>query len=122
MLEGTKSRLEAIGWKEPLKGRKVSADTGYYSVKNLEVCRDLGVDAYVPDPQFRKRDIRFADAGRHRRSVDKRHERYKSNWQALSIVNKPFCGPRKQLEKVVFRQPRSCSICKSCEALYSETA
>ena len=36
------------------------------------------VDAYVPDPHFRKRDVRFADAGRHRRSVDKRKERYKS--------------------------------------------
>ena len=65
-------------WKEPLKDKEVSADTGYYSVKNLEACKEKGVDAYVPDPQFRKRDIRFADAGRHRRSVDKHHERYKS--------------------------------------------
>jgi len=85
MLEGAKNRLEAIGWKEPLKGKKISADTGYYSVKNLEVCKDLGVDAYVPDPQFRKRDIRFADAGRHRRSVDKRHERYKSKKRWFSV-------------------------------------
>ena len=85
MLEGAKNRLEATGWKEPLKDKKVSADTGYYSVKNLEVCRDLGVDAYVPDPQFRKRDIRFADAGRHRRSVDRRHERYKSKKRWFSV-------------------------------------
>jgi len=85
MLEGAKSRLEAIGWKEPLKDKKISADTGYYSVKNLEVCRDLEVDAYVPDPQFRKRDIRFADADRHRRSVDKRHERYKSKKRWFSV-------------------------------------
>ena len=35
-------------------------------------------DAYVPDPYFRKRDVRFEKAGRHRLSVDKRHERYKS--------------------------------------------
>lgn len=78
MLEGAKEKLEAIGWREPLKERQISADTGYYSVKNLEVCKELEVDAYVPDPQFRKRDVRFADAGRHRRSVDKRKERYKS--------------------------------------------
>jgi transposase len=78
MLDGAKENLEAIGWKAPLKDRKISADTGYYSVKNLEVCKEREVDAYVPDPQFRKRDIRFADAGRHRRSVDKRHKRYKS--------------------------------------------
>jgi len=85
MLEGAKENLEAIGWNEPLKDRKVSADAGYYSVKNLEACKELGVDGYVPDPQFRKRDIRFADAGRHRRSVDKRHERYKSKKRWFSV-------------------------------------
>ncbi|MEW5818075.1 MAG: IS1182 family transposase [Spirochaetota bacterium] len=85
MLEGAKEKLEAIGWEEPLKDREISADTGYYSVKNLEVCKDLEVDAYVPDPQFRKRDIRFADAGRHRRSVDKRKERYKSKKRWFSV-------------------------------------
>jgi transposase len=78
MLEGAKEKLEAIGWEGSLKGRQISADTGYYSVRNLEACKEHGVDAYVPDPQFRKRDVRFADAGRHRRSVDKRKERYKS--------------------------------------------
>ena len=85
MLTGAKQSLEAIGWEEPLKERELSADTGYYSVKNLEACRDLEVDAYVPDPQFRKRDVRFADAGRHRRSVDKRKERYKSKKRWFSV-------------------------------------
>lgn len=75
MLEGAKERLEAAGREEPLKGVIVSADTGFYSVKNLEDCKGLGVDAYVPDPQFRKRDVRFENADRHRRSVDKRHEK-----------------------------------------------
>jgi transposase len=78
MLEGAKKRLEALGWRDPLKEKRISADTGYYSVKNLEVCKDLEVDAYVPDPQFRKRDVRFAEARRYRRSVDKHKERYKS--------------------------------------------
>jgi transposase len=85
MLEGAHEKLEAVGWKDPLKDRQISADTGYYSVKNLEVCKELEVDAYVPDPQFRKRDIRFADAGRHRRSVDKRKERYQSKKRWFSV-------------------------------------
>ena len=85
MLEGAKEKLECIGWNEPLKDKEISADTGYYSVKNLETCKELEVDAYVPDPQFRKRDIRFKDAGRHRRSVDKRHERYKSKKRWFSV-------------------------------------
>jgi len=85
MLEGAKENLEVIGWEEPLRDRQISADTGYYSVKNLEVCREHGVDAYVPDPQFRKRDVRFGDAGRHRRSVDKRKERYQSKKRRFSV-------------------------------------
>jgi len=85
MLEGANEKLEAIGWEEPLKNRQISADTGYYSVKNLEVCKNQEVDAYVPDPQFRKRDVRFSDAGRHRRSVDKRKERYKSKKRWFSV-------------------------------------
>jgi hypothetical protein len=85
MLEGAKERLEAIGWEEPLTDRQISADTSYYSVENLEACKEQQVDAYIPDPQFRKRDVRFKDAGRHRRSVDKRHERYKSKKRWFSV-------------------------------------
>ena len=85
MLDGAKEKLEAIGRKDPLKDKQVSADTGYYSVKNLEACESHEVDAYIPDPQFRKRDIRFEDAGRHRRSIDKRHEKYKSKKRWFSV-------------------------------------
>ena len=72
MLEGAKKNLEAAGIDDPLKDKTVSADTGYYSGKNLKACEKYEVDAYVPDPKFRKRDVRFADAERHRRPVDKR--------------------------------------------------
>ncbi len=79
MLAGAKQNLRAAGrGEEPLKDTIVSADTGYFSVRNLEACREAGVDAYIPDPQFRKRDPRFAEAGRHRRATDKRKEDYKS--------------------------------------------
>ena len=90
MLQGARKNLESIGRKEPLKGKKVSADTGYYSVKNLEACKDQAVDAYVPDPQFRKRDVRFANADRHRRSVDRRHEQYKSKKRWFSVKESKY--------------------------------
>jgi len=90
MLHGAKEKLEAAGWEEPLKGVIVSADTGFYSVKNLEDCKELEVDTYVPDPQFRKRDVRFEDAHRHRRSVDRRHERYKSKKRFFSVEDFTF--------------------------------
>lgn len=85
MLSGAKNKLQTIGKKEPLKDKQVSADTGYYSVTNLESCESHEVDAYVPDPHFRKRDVRFEDADRHRRSVDKRHEKYKSKKRYFSV-------------------------------------
>jgi hypothetical protein len=85
MLDGAKEKLEAIGKEEPLKDKEVSADTGYYSVTNLESCESHEVDAYVPDPHFRKRDVRFKNADRHRRSVDKRHERYKSKKRWFTV-------------------------------------
>jgi transposase len=85
MLEGAKEKLEAAGWEDPLKGMTISADTGYYSVKNLEDCKELEVDAYVPDPQFRKRDVRFEDALRYRRPVDKNKERYTSKKRFFSV-------------------------------------
>lgn len=78
MLTGAKDRLEAIGQDTALEGTQISADTSYFSVENLEACEEMNVDAYVPDPHFRKRDPRFKDARRHRRSVDKRKERYRS--------------------------------------------
>ena len=79
MLKGAKSNLKGAGCgAKALKGKEVSADTGYFSVANIEACRDEGVDAYIPDREFRKRDPRFAEAQRHRRSVDKHKQRYKS--------------------------------------------
>lgn len=85
MLTGAKKKLETIGWKEPLKDKEISADTSYYSVENLEACKQHQVDAFIPDPKFRQRDPIFSGAKRHRRSVDKRKERYKSKKRWFSV-------------------------------------
>ena len=69
MLEGTEENLESIGREKPLKDQVISADTGYFTQKNLEACEEAGVDAYIPDRKFRQRDVRFEEAGRHRRPV-----------------------------------------------------
>lgn len=79
MLQGAQSNLEATGRGVPvLEKAVVSADTGYFSNRNLEAFEAAKVDAYVPDPKFRQRDIRFADARRHRRATDKRKQQYQS--------------------------------------------
>lgn len=87
MLEGTMKNLEAIGIKEPLKDKTLSSDTGYYSINNLNACKEYEVDAYVPDQQFRKRDIRFADADRHRRPVDKKKTDKKKKYFSVEDFN-----------------------------------
>ncbi len=81
MLEGAKRNLEAIGLGNDFLNEKViSADTGYFSLNNLETCLDENVDAYIPDPHFRKRDPRFAEADRHRRPTDKNSLKRKKRW------------------------------------------
>ncbi len=79
MLEGAKANMQAVGIE--LEGAKVSADTSYFTVRNLEACKEAGVDAYIPDQNFRKRDVRFAEAARHRRPTDKRKQDYQSKRQ-----------------------------------------
>ncbi len=87
MLEGAKNNFEAIGLgKDFLDEKVISADTGYFSLNNLETCKDENVDAYIPDPHFRKRDPRFADADRYRRPTDKLHQnRYKSQKRWFTV-------------------------------------
>lgn len=79
MLQGAKKNLTAAGrGTRALQQAVVSADTGYFSQRNLEAFETAKVDAYVPDPKFRQRDPRFANSARHRRPTDRRKEQYQS--------------------------------------------
>jgi transposase len=67
MLEGTRRRFEAIGEKsDVLKKAAISADSGFHTEANVKYLFESGIDGYVADHLFRKRDPRFATAGRHR--------------------------------------------------------
>lgn len=79
MFEGAAVNLAIAGMgDDALQRAVVSADTGYYTLENLGACAAAGVDAYIPDRQFRSRDPRFAEARRHRRPTDKRKAQYRS--------------------------------------------
>jgi transposase len=78
MLEGARQNLAAAGLPGVLTGAAVSADTSYYTNANLEACEAANVDAYIPDPKFRSRDPRFAEAKRHRRPTDRHKLDYQS--------------------------------------------
>jgi len=67
MLEGTRETFQAIGEKsDVLKNAAISADSGFHTEANVKYLFDSGIDGYVADHLFRKRDPRFATAGRHR--------------------------------------------------------
>ncbi|MCB1176655.1 MAG: IS1182 family transposase [Leptospiraceae bacterium] len=60
--EGMQKLLNKVtGLTAVLKGKKVLADTGNYSDKNIKYIYEKEIDGYIPDPNFRKRDIRFRD-------------------------------------------------------------
>ncbi len=73
MMTGAKKNMRAKGEGENyFEGRQLSADSNYHSLANLALCQADGLDAYIPDLQFRKRDARFA---RQQRFKDGIHPR-----------------------------------------------
>jgi transposase len=67
MVEGTQANLRAIGRVDGLSPRsKLSADSGFHNEANVRYLYEAGIDAYLPDTGFRKRDPRFAAVERFR--------------------------------------------------------
>jgi hypothetical protein len=66
MIEGTNETFEALDLSDDvMKETKLTADAGYSSEANAKYLFDNGIDAYVADNYYRKRDPRFKDAERH---------------------------------------------------------
>jgi hypothetical protein len=61
---------------------KVTADSGYHSEANMKMVMTEGIDAYIPDPNFRKRDPRFADVDRYKERFRKDLREYKGKHRA----------------------------------------
>jgi len=73
MLDGAKQTLQFIGKPEDYyKDKKLTADTNYYDKKNLQICEAEKLDAYIPDPKFRKRDDRYEEQQRFKDGVNRR--------------------------------------------------
>ncbi|MEJ2225569.1 MAG: IS1182 family transposase [Syntrophobacterales bacterium] len=66
MLEGVRENLQHLGHGEDYLANKIlTADTNYHSDINLRKCQELGLDSYIPDRFFRRRDPRYAAQSRH---------------------------------------------------------
>jgi transposase len=67
MIAGTREACAAAGGpKDIFKQAKLTVDAGFHTEANMKQLFDEGIDAYVPDTQFRQRDPRFANAARHK--------------------------------------------------------
>jgi len=65
MIDGTRQNFARIGLGEAVFNRaKVTADSGFHSAKSVEQRQQSGVDAYIADGNYRRREAAFARAGR----------------------------------------------------------
>lgn len=72
VIEGVRNNFQEIGKEEDVfKKAKLLADSGYHTEKNMEMLFVEGIDAYVADNRFRKRDPRFADYERYKNAARK---------------------------------------------------
>jgi transposase len=77
VLEGTHETCREAGVsQEVLREAIVLADNGYHSNDNVAMCMKNGINAYLADGQFRKRDPRFKDSDKYRKSTDKNKAKY----------------------------------------------
>ncbi|KAB7619449.1 IS1182 family transposase [Alkalilimnicola sp. S0819] len=53
----------------------ITADAGYHSKANLKALAEQGVEAYLPDAGYRKRDERYKDQDRHKAKGNPLHDK-----------------------------------------------
>ena len=77
MIEGTRENFEAIGKKQDVfEKAKLTADSGFHTENNMRMLLEEGIDGYVAETQFRKRDPRFADVDRYKEGFRKDRAAY----------------------------------------------
>lgn len=109
MIEGVRRNFQEIGKEEDIfKKAKLLADSGFHTEKNMEMLAVEGIDAYVADNRFRKRDPRFAD-----------YEKYKDEARKDWANGKPKLF---RTEDFIFDQDMRHCICPAGKRLYRSGA
>lgn len=77
MIEGTRENFEAIGNKKDVfEKAKLTADSGFHTEANMKEVMEQGIDAYIADTQFRKRDPRFSEVDKYKERFRKERAEY----------------------------------------------
>jgi transposase len=110
---------EAFGKGEDcLENKQLSADSStsrvvdnYHNKENLSICEEEKIDAYIPDPLFRKRDVRFAEQDRFKDGINPRKPIKKSNRNPNTFTEDcAACPLRLQCLRTSYTQSRYLSI------------
>jgi hypothetical protein len=98
MLDGALENLKRLGHgAEYLAGKIFTADTNYHSDTNLRKCQELGLDAYIPDIYFRRRDPRYAA---QRRYWPKRRRFALEDFHYEEVTDHYRCPQGKRLRRI----------------------
>jgi transposase len=93
MVEGTRENFKEISNDEDIFERaKLVADSGFHKEENMKMLMEEGIDGYVADPQFRKRDPRFAEADRYRERTRKERQKREGTRGIYSLDKFRFAG------------------------------
>ena len=77
VIDEAKKHMKALGHDETyFEGATVTADSNYHSEANIKKCVEEGLDAYIPDKDFRSRDPRFEDLKERYKSKKARKYRF----------------------------------------------
>jgi transposase len=77
MIDQTRENLPAAtkAKEDVFTDGKLTADSGFHSEQNMKMLADNEIDAYVADPQMRRRDPRFDHSGRYKIQAQKERKR-----------------------------------------------
>lgn len=82
VLEAIESRYQRLGLHQDILRASVAvtADTGYANEANMRYVHERGIDAYIPDNQFRSRDPKFSE---HKSGAGRRRQRKRASTPRL---------------------------------------
>jgi IS5 family transposase len=76
VVTGAQENMKGIGKGDDyFKDARLTADTAYHSSESIKKCEEEGIDAYIPDKDFRKRDPNLEVK---KSSMDRRRRRFNS--------------------------------------------
>jgi hypothetical protein len=107
MMPGLKENMEAIGHGEDsFAGKQFLADSNYFSDTNLKTCEDAHLDASIPDCNFRKRDLRFANQDRYKPKKTRKRNRFGGENFRYDQATQCYRGPNGKLLHLKEREHR----------------